>query len=431
MSYEEVDHNYKKIENIYHSKLHSLFKAKVTTQIILSEIEIEIGDKDEGWYRFSKDMNAIQKLSHPNILPILFSEKNSNLLKLSMPFFNGESFNNFKNNLSINEIIKLFLSILEPFEFLHNHHLIHGQIYPGNILYHKKNYEIKVINYSLYHLIPPDFFLKLSKPKYYYNYLSPEQLGLLKRPVDQRSDLYSLGCLLYKLLTGDEVFNNLDDKLSKLILTHIPEFTKKSIPNILKEIVCKLVQKEPGERYQSIHTLKKDLEDAWENAEKIIEKTWKECPKCWKDLIYRHSKNGKFIWCMWYPECDFIEQPEEEKNAMQELKNKYEWKPCPDWIAWTIVVKTWRYWPFLASSEYPKVKWIGKIKNEKEEMLEEILTEKWLLVDEETWEELVVKNSRRWQFLAAKNYPKVKIAKNIPKDIWDELNKRLEKKEEE
>ena len=174
-------------------------------------------------------------------------------------------------------------------------------------------------------------------------------------------------------------------------------------------------------------TLKKDLEHAWANAEKVIEQVWKKCPKCWEELIYRHSKAWKFIWCSWYPECDFIDQPEDEKNALDSLKEKYEWKPCPDWIKGTIVVKTGRFWPFLASSEYPKVKWIWKIKDEKEELLEEILNSKWLLIDEESWEELVIKNSRRWPFLAAKNYPAVKIAKNIPKDVWDEVNVRLNK----
>ena len=176
------------------------------------------------------------------------------------------------------------------------------------------------------------------------------------------------------------------------------------------------------------NSLKKDLLEAWENAEKVIEKVWKDCPNCWKDLIYRFSKNSKFIWCSWYPECNFIDQPPEEKNKMEELKNKYEWKSCPEW--WTIVVKTWRFWPFLASSDYPKVKWIWKIKDEKEELLEELLNEKWLLIDEETWEELVLKNSKRGMFLAAKNYPKVKIAKNIPKTIWDELNQKIEQKAE-
>lgn len=176
-------------------------------------------------------------------------------------------------------------------------------------------------------------------------------------------------------------------------------------------------------------TLKKDLQEAWEKAEKVIEKVWKECPDCWEDLIFRFSKAGKFIWCSWYPECKYVDQPEEEKNILDSLKAKYEWKPCPDWIDWTIVVKTWRYWPFLASSDYPKVKWIGKIKTEKEEILESILQKKWLLIDEESWEELVIKNSRRWEFLAAKNYPKVKIAKNIPKDVWEELKIKMEEKE--
>lgn len=178
-------------------------------------------------------------------------------------------------------------------------------------------------------------------------------------------------------------------------------------------------------------TLKKDIENAWEKAEKVIEKVWKPCPKCWQDLIYRYWKTWKFIGCSGYPECDYIEQPKEEADMMQSLRDKYEWKPCPDGIEWTVVVKTWRFWPFLASSEYPKVKWIWKIKNEKDEILEEILIEKWMLIDEESGEELVVKNSRRWQFLAAKNYPEVKIAKNIPKEVWDELNARLNKAEEE
>ncbi len=175
-------------------------------------------------------------------------------------------------------------------------------------------------------------------------------------------------------------------------------------------------------------TLKKDLENAWENAEKVIEMVGKTCPKCEKDLIYRYSKSWKFIGCSGYPDCDFIERDENEDNNLSALKEKYEWKPCPEW--WTIIVKTGRFWPFLTSSLYPEVKWIWKIKSEKDEILEQIVIEKWLLIDLETWEELVIKNSKRWQFLAAKKYPEVKIAKPIPKEVWDELKKRMDEIEE-
>ncbi len=178
-------------------------------------------------------------------------------------------------------------------------------------------------------------------------------------------------------------------------------------------------------------SLKKDLDTAWTESEKVVQLVWKDCPKCGKDLVFKYSKTGKFIGCSGYPECDFIDQPEDSKDALQALKDRFEGKPCPDGVEGTIVVKTGRFWPFLASSKYPEVKWIGKIKSEKDELLEIILKEKWLLIDAESGEELVVKWSRRWPFLAAKNYPEVKIAKNIPKDVWDELNKRMKKDEEE
>lgn len=185
------------------------------------------------------------------------------------------------------------------------------------------------------------------------------------------------------------------------------------------------------EKYQTMlqkfweGTLKKNIEEAGEKAEKVIEKVGKNCPECGNELIYRYSKAGKFIGCSNYPECKYIEQPKEEKDALDALRARYEGKPCPDGVEGTIVVKTGRFGPFLASSEYPKVKWIWKIKSEKDELLEQILSEKWLLIDEESGEELVVKNSRRGPFLAAKRYPEVKIAKNIPKEVWDELNIRL------
>ncbi|MCD5375200.1 type I DNA topoisomerase [Candidatus Gracilibacteria bacterium] len=182
-------------------------------------------------------------------------------------------------------------------------------------------------------------------------------------------------------------------------------------------------------------TLKKSIEEAGEKAEKVVELVGKKCPDCGEELVYKFSKAGKFIGCSGYPECKHIDQPEEEKNALNALKVKYEGKPCPDGIEGTVVVKTGRFGPFLASSEYPAVKWIGKIKSEKDELLEEILASKGMLIDEETGEEMVVKGSRRGPFLAAKNYPDVKIAKNIPKEVWTELNERMaaasEREEEE
>lgn len=187
------------------------------------------------------------------------------------------------------------------------------------------------------------------------------------------------------------------------------------------------------EKYEEMMTsfwwnLEKDLKEADENAEKIIEKVWKPCPKCWNDLIYKYSKWGKFIGCSNYPDCDFVDQLEEEKKQREVLESRFKWKKCSKCETWEMIIKNGRFWPFLACSNYPDCKNIESIKDEKQEIIEEILLSKNMLVDEESGEELVVKNSKRWLFLAAKNYPKVKIAKPIPNEIIKEAEEKLNNK---
>ncbi|MFA5916731.1 MAG: type I DNA topoisomerase [Candidatus Gracilibacteria bacterium] len=221
----------------------------------------------------------------------------------------------------------------------------------------------------------------------------------------------------------------------------VTDFLEKYFTNMMDYKFTSLVEEDfdkvatGKEKYQTMlsnfweGSLKKDLENAGENAEKVIEMVGKACPECGKDLVYKYSKTGKFIGCTGYPECKYIERTESDNSGLEALKEKYEGKPCPE--GGTIVVKFGRFGPFLASSNYPEVKRIGKIKSEKDEILEEIVKEKGLLIDQESGEELVIKNSKRGPFLAAKKYPEVKIAKPIPKEVWDELKTRMMKNEEE
>ena len=159
------------------------------------------------------------------------------------------------------------------------------------------------------------------------------------------------------------------------------------------------------------------LDKTMTEAEKIIEEVGRDCPECegWR-LIYKYSKTWKFIGCSNFPKCKFLEnvagESAPDNDKMAELKEKYEWKPCE--AGWTIVVKIGRFWPFLASSLYPEVKWIGKIPNEKNIELEKKFG--WATC-EKCWTWIMhVKSSRRWPFLACSNYPECKNAQNLPKD---------------
>ena len=150
---------------------------------------------------------------------------------------------------------------------------------------------------------------------------------------------------------------------------------------------------------------KKELDTAWEWG-KIQQKVWRTCPKCWWELVYKFWKFWKFIACSNYPDCKYVEQTEDEKNYEEQLKEKFEWKPCPAW--WTIVVKKSKNWYFLASSEYPNVKWT---------MAPDVfeLNEKfgWQKCDK-CWKwTMVVRKWKRWYFLACDKYPECKNIKSL------------------
>lgn len=137
--------------------------------------------------------------------------------------------------------------------------------------------------------------------------------------------------------------------------------------------------------------------------------TWDTCPECGWWLIYKFSKTWKFIGCENYPDCKYTKATQEQSDYLTNLKDKYEWQPCPEW--WTIVVKVGRFWPFLTSSEYPKVKRISSIPDEKLMELEKKFGWKpcpkcWKWV-------MHVKKSKKWYFLACNKYPDCKTAENI------------------
>ncbi len=137
-------------------------------------------------------------------------------------------------------------------------------------------------------------------------------------------------------------------------------------------------------------------------SEKVSLAIGKICPKCnvWQ-LVVRFSKGSKqqFVWCDQYPECDYVESWVDANSKLEELKAKYEWLPCPDWG--TIIVKTWRFWAFLTSTEYPTVKWIKSPKQYEAEV--NYIWEKPLCPI--CSKSMVMRSSRRGSFWGCSDYP--------------------------
>ena len=174
--------------------------------------------------------------------------------------------------LSISQFLDIAIQLAEILHQLHQNQIIHKDIKPANILIHPQTQKIKLIDFSISTLLPKET-QTIQTPNILEGtlaYLSPEQTGRMNRGIDYRSDFYSLGVTLYELLTGNLPFTS-NDAL-ELIHAHIAKMpaalgkrylrtdTTEAIPQVLSDLVLKLIAKNAEDRYQSATGLKYDLE---------------------------------------------------------------------------------------------------------------------------------------------------------------------------
>ncbi|MGK7928766.1 MAG: AAA family ATPase, partial [Spirulina sp.] len=165
---------------------------------------------------------------------------------------------------SIAEFLNIAIQLAEILHQLHQNQIIHKDIKPANILIHPDTQQVKLIDFSISSLLPKET-QTLQTPNVLegtLKYLSPEQTGRMNRGIDYRSDFYSLGVTFYELLTGKLPFDS-EDPL-ELIHAHIakmaaPLGNRGEIPEVLSNIVMKLMAKNAEDRYQNGLGLKYDL----------------------------------------------------------------------------------------------------------------------------------------------------------------------------
>lgn len=154
-----------------------------------------------------------------------------------------------------------------------------------------------------------------------------------------------------------------------------------------------------------------------DGEEREYTKIGRACPKCSDgQLVMKFSKTSSFVWCNNYPECDYSEESEENKDILTPLKSQFEWTPCP--AGGTIVVRLGRFWPFLSSSLYPQVKRIAPIPDPKKDRLEKEYG--WSSCPE-CKEGILTIKKKRWKprqwalpyFLACNRYPQCKHATSL------------------
>ncbi len=218
----------------------------------------------ESLYRFKSDIKSIIEFPHKNVLKIESVKEKKDKLYIIKEFFKGQTLNHCLHQLDLWSKIEIIKQCASTLQFFHNQNIIHKSLNLKNIWLNIEDINLKITNFGIFNLIDFEHLFSNKKNVNHFFYTPPEQTGLLKRAVDARSDLYSLGIIFYYLLTGKNPF--ISDEIGKLIHLHLsqtppaPSKLNPDIPPVLDKIVLKLIEKEPDRRYQTAKGLKEDLE---------------------------------------------------------------------------------------------------------------------------------------------------------------------------
>ncbi|MEH2274915.1 MAG: AAA family ATPase [Nostoc sp.] len=244
--------------------------------------------------QFRNQYTIAKNLNSPLIIQTYSLEPYQNGYVLVMEDFGGISLKEWGTGSSLRnltEFLQIAIALCNILNILYHQRIIHKDIKPANILINPETRQVKIIDFSIASLLPRET-QTLINPNLLegtLSYISPEQTGRMNRGIDYRTDFYSIGVTFYELLTGELPFQSNDPmELVHCHIAKLPPNMNKSylhkapfpyqgegcgevdfpIPQVLCDIVMKLMAKNAEDRYQSALGLKSDLENCLTQLQK-------------------------------------------------------------------------------------------------------------------------------------------------------------------
>jgi eukaryotic-like serine/threonine-protein kinase len=214
--------------------------------------------------RFYQEARAAGSLNHPNIVTVYDVGKEGNVAYMAMEFIEGEELRSLLAEgraLPVSQAVSIAAQVAEGLAYAHEHGVVHRDIKPANIMVLTDG-PVKITDFGIARMRAntdelTQSGMMLGSPKY----MSPEQV--IGKRADQRSDIFSLGVILYEMLTGSAPFSG--ENVTALMYQIVnfappaPSAVNPAAPELVNFIVAKMLAKPLEERYQSAQDLANDL----------------------------------------------------------------------------------------------------------------------------------------------------------------------------
>ena len=268
-----LDGRYEILEPIGFGGMAVVYKARchrLNRLVAIKILKDELSKDEEFRNRFHAESQAVAMLSHPNIMSVYDVSTHDDADYIVMELIDGITLKQYmekKGTLNWKETLHFAMQIAKALEHAHGRGIVHRDIKPHNVMV-LKNGSAKVTDFGIARLMSQSNTLT-KEALGSVHYISPEQAKGGR--VDNRSDLYSLGVVMYEMMTGRAPYDG--DSPVAVAIQHIngsavmPSVLNPNIPGGLEQIIMKCMSTDPGQRYSSATALLYDLEELRKNPE--------------------------------------------------------------------------------------------------------------------------------------------------------------------
>lgn len=263
---------YQLIEKIGEGGMAVVYKAKcllLNRYVAVKILKEEYSNNFEFMNKFRKEAAAAASFSANNIVNIYDVGSDNNINYIVMELINGKTLKEViheRGRLSVDDTLSIGIQIAKALECAHKNGIIHRDIKPQNILVTDDG-TVKVTDFGIAKAASSDTITHTSKVIGSAHYFSPEQAK--GKIVDYRTDIYSLGIVLYEMITGRVPFDG--DSAVSVALKHIqepiisPKLIISNVPDNLSNLILRATEKEPARRYQTSSDILSDLKKIQNN----------------------------------------------------------------------------------------------------------------------------------------------------------------------